>query len=269
MTTAPAAVPRWSGAVRPPTCADSAPTPVPRRTLLRSGAVLAVGVVRPRRRRAPTTRPRAGRSPPRPRDRTRCSPAPTAAPARSTRPACRDPAALAAATVAATRALVERSTAVVVTSAATDDLVEATRTARRLGIPLLVSGDPANPEQAAELEAELGRLQVRTVVRVVASPSAPAPSPSVPERFGSREVLDASATGSALPGLPHRPARRGATVLLQRGATLPPVLEATLSAVGAETVTRARRRPAGERRGARRPQGARRGRRPGRRGRLR
>ncbi|WP_377642985.1 hypothetical protein [Oryzobacter terrae] len=216
----------------PPPARTPVPTPVPRRALLRSGAVLAVGVGAAA---TASCTDGGGRRP-----ATASSPGSHEVLARTDGGAgvvdpasLRDALGLAAASLTATRALVQRSTAVVVSAADGPGLTEGIRTATRLGLPLLVTGSGGSADSAG-LEAELARLGTRTVVRATTTSGA---SRAVPERFGAREVLDASASGSALPGLPRRPEGRGATVLVRRGATVPEALEPTLSAVGARRVT--------------------------------
>lgn len=136
----------------------------------------------------------------------------------------------AAVTLAASRALLEAATVVVVASG--DDLAGATATARRLGIPLLVDGPG--------LEAELDRLGTRTVVHVAPPGSATATaSPSVPAAVGEREVLDGTDADAlaSLPGLPLSPPPAGALVLVAEEDTVPASVAATLAAVGATSVT--------------------------------
>ena len=137
----------------------------------------------------------------------------------------------AAVTVAATRALLERASTVVVSSAEDADITAGAAAARRLGIPLLVDGP--------ELAAELDRLGTHTVIRYAGrSPQSP-DSTSVPHTFGERQVLEGPA-GDALPdvpGLPLEPRTAAATVLLHKGTTLPPALAPLLHAVGATPLT--------------------------------
>ena len=152
--------------------------------------------------------------------------------------------------LAASRALLARATAVVVVAAAGVDA--GTPVATALGVPLLVWG--------AESAAELDRLGARTVVRVAtpaptgsatatspsstdssraastASPSGSAPAPSVPEDLGGREVVDvtdATATPE-VPGLPLTPTAGRAIALARTGETVPAAAQATLAASGAE-----------------------------------
>ena len=128
----------------------------------------------------------------------------------------------AAATLAASRALLEAASIVAVTSAHPDDLAAGTAAATRLGIPLLVSGP--------DLGAELDRLGTRTVVRWSRAAEVTG--------AGSREVVDGSDAGAlaALPGLPVRPSRASATVLVRAKAKVPASLDATLASVGAQRV---------------------------------
>ncbi|HET7823271.1 MAG TPA: hypothetical protein VFL10_17250 [Ornithinibacter sp.] len=138
----------------------------------------------------------------------------------------------AAATVAASRALLEAASVVVVTSDEPGDLAAGTAAARRLGIPLFVDGPG--------LADELDRLGTRTVLRwsVTAPPGSPSPSSGAPAT-GGREVIAATDVDDLpeLPGLPLQPPRNRATVLLREGAKVPPSLAATLAAVGADPVT--------------------------------
>jgi hypothetical protein len=124
----------------------------------------------------------------------------------------------AAATLAASRALVGTASIVVVTSDQAADLASGTAAAVRLGIPMLVQG----PGVAGELD----RLGVRTVLRFSSVAA-------VPTTFGDREVVDGGGELADLPGLPltSRPGR--ATVLVLEGAKVPAALTATLAAVGA------------------------------------
>ena len=127
--------------------------------------------------------------------------------------------------VAATRALLDGAGVVVVATSAAE--VDAgTATARRLGLPLLVAGP--------QLAAELDRLRVRTVVRV----GTPGPDAGALVAAGRDVVPSTDRDALAdLPGLPHRPAAHGAAVLLAPGASVPPVVEATLHAVGADRIS--------------------------------
>ncbi|WP_392541878.1 hypothetical protein [Oryzobacter telluris] len=206
----------------PPPAAAPARTPVPRRVLLRSGAAVAVGVAGAAGCTTGTRQGSGARTTP-------SAPAHEVVPrtdgsAGSVDPTrTTDPEGLAAATLTASRTLLERATAVVVTSAAEADITRGTEVARRLGLPLLVDGDG--------LDAELDRLGTRTVVRVARAASG---TPAVPERFGDREVRDGSSDRglTRLRGLPLRPGAHGATVLVRKGSDMPPVIEATLAAVG-------------------------------------
>ncbi len=142
----------------------------------------------------------------------------------------------AAATLAASRALLAGASIVVVCPGGEAELTAATAAAKELGIPLLVSG----PHVAAELD----RLGTRTVVRwssdaAAATPSAGATPTAVPNTFGDREVVDAGDVGDLtdLPGLPLTPPRHRGTVLVRKGASVPAAIEATLAAVGATRVT--------------------------------
>ncbi len=136
------------------------------------------------------------------------------------------------ASVAGSRALLERATAAVVT--APEALAAGTAVATALGVPLLVWG----PETAAELD----RLGTRTVVRVpVPAPSASATGApttgAVPDDLGDRDVLDAPAQGTPeVPGLPLSPPTGRVVALARQGRGADPALEATLDAVGARRV---------------------------------
>ena len=141
-----------------------------------------------------------------------------------------------AATLAASRALLAAASIVVVSSGDERDLAAASAAARAAGIPLLVFGP--------DVGAELDRLATRTVVRWsgdagAAAPSGGATPTPLPTTFGEREVVDARDAGDLadLPGLPLTPPRNHGTVLVQRGATVPPDIEATLAAVGVTRVT--------------------------------
>ena len=133
----------------------------------------------------------------------------------------------AAVTVAATRLLLERASAVVVTSAHEADITAGAAAARRLGLPLLVAGP--------ELSGELDRLGTRTVIRYAGrSPQSPDPA-AVPDEFGKREVVEGP-DGDGVPevaGLPLEPPTDAATVLLLEGTTLPAALAPLVHAVGA------------------------------------
>jgi hypothetical protein len=134
--------------------------------------------------------------------------------------------------LAASRALLERATAVVVT---TDDAVAAgTPVSTALGVPLLVWG----PGAAAELD----RLGARTVVRVAAPGGRPAPTGSVattlPDTLGNREVVDADGSGAPeVTGLPLTPLSGRVLALGRRGRPTPAAVEGTLAAVGATRLT--------------------------------
>lgn len=140
-------------------------------------------------------------------------------------------ASLDAVTARASHTLLERATAVVVSSSEPADLTAGSAAARHLGIPLLVAG-PA-------LAAELDRLGVRTVLRYAGRATEASASASVPTEFGEREVVEGTAVDDLrdLPGLPVQPRPGAATVLLLEGTTLPPALAPLLHAVGAEPVT--------------------------------
>lgn len=200
--------------------------PVPRRTALRSAAALAVGSVGVAAGAScstsqdPSRRARSG--------------SPTAEPAHVVVAAADQRAGVVAAgappheqSLTASRALLDRADALVV--AATDaDTAAGTGVARRLGLPLLVAGPG--------LGAELDRLKVRTVVRVGGSGGSGGDAVAA---LGDRTVVDGSDAGAvaSLPGLPIRPTAHGALVLLSPSASVPPVLEATLDAVGADRIT--------------------------------
>ena len=137
----------------------------------------------------------------------------------------------AAVTVAATRALLERASTVVVSSAEDADITAGAAAAHHLGVPLLVDGP--------ELAAELDRLGTHTVIRYAGRSPQSADSTSVPHTFGKRQVLEGPA-GDALPDVPGLPLERptaAATVLLHKGTTLPPALAPLLHAVGATPLT--------------------------------
>ena len=137
------------------------PTPLPRRTALRSAAavvaVAAAGAVASCSGPDNDGKPLAAGSPAADEDRPRRH---QVTPAADSSANALDPRAgggAAAATLAASRALLAAASIVVVSSGAERDVAAATATARRLGIPLLVNG----PDVAAELD----RLGTRTVVR--------------------------------------------------------------------------------------------------------
>ncbi len=214
---------------------------LPRRTALRSAAaavvaVASAGVVAscsgPARDRDSSAGGAPGADDDRP-GRHQVTPGPgTAASALDPRGAGGD----AGATLAASRALLSAASIVVVCSGSEPDVTAATAAARRLGIPLLVSGP--------DVEAELDRLGTSTVVRwtgdAAATPSSgetesPAPLPTA---FGEREVLEAGDPGDLadVPGLPLTPPRNRGTVLVRAGADVPASIGATLAAVGATRV---------------------------------
>ena len=124
----------------------------------------------------------------------------------------------------ATRALLDRAGVVVV--AGTDaDVTAASTLARDLGLPMLVAGPG--------LAAELDRLQSRTIVRVGdGGDGLGSTSPGRTEVDGS----DADAIAD-LPGLPLLAAPHGAVVLLPPDGALPPAVEATVAAAGADRIT--------------------------------
>ncbi|HSO63895.1 MAG TPA: hypothetical protein VLQ78_02235 [Ornithinibacter sp.] len=124
--------------------------------------------------------------------------------------------------LAASRALLDRTSAVVVSTAT--EVGAGSATARRLGLPLLVAGPG--------LAAELDRLGVRTVVQVVP------PGDGSASLGGDREVVSSTDTDAlaGLSGLPHRPAAHGAAVVLAPGASVTAVVEATVDAVGADRI---------------------------------
>ncbi|PKW28319.1 hypothetical protein [Phycicoccus duodecadis] len=109
-------------------------------------------------------------------------------------------------TVAAGRALLERCTAVVVTSPAGADVATGLRVATALGLPLLLDGP--------DLAQELRRLGARTTVRVDRT------------TLGTPDV----------PGLPPLPPETPARLVLAPGAVVPRVLAPMLAATGARTV---------------------------------
>ncbi len=213
------------------------PTPLPRRTALRSAAavvaVAAAGAVAACS--GSDGQPLAPGAPAADGDRPRRH---AVTPGADTAADVLDPRSggAAAATLAASRALLAAASIVVVCSAGKRDLVAATAAARGLGIPLLVFGP--------DVTAELDRLGTRTVVRWsgdagAATPSATATPTPLPKTFGEREVVDAADVGDLddVPGLPLTPPRNRATVLVRKGDSVPPGIEATLAAVGATRVT--------------------------------
>ena len=146
--------------------------------------------------------------------------------------------------VPAALALLSRSTAVVVTSAAPDDLARGTEVARGLGIPLLV-GSPA-------LDDALDRLEVRTVVRVdsgastatATSSASPSPARPVPTAFGDREVVEAGDSGiPEVAGLPAERPSGSALVVTADGHAPADSLAALVELSGARSVRLAGRDP--------------------------
>lgn len=126
--------------------------------------------------------------------------------------------------LAATRALLDRADVVVVAS--TDaDMTAASTLARDLGLPMLVAGPG--------LAAELDRLQTHTIVRL--GDGGDGLGATSPER----SELDGADEGAvrALPGLPLRPVAHGALVLLPPDGAVPPAVEATVAAAGADRIT--------------------------------
>ena len=137
----------------------------------------------------------------------------------------------AAATLAASRALLEAASVVVVTTGEPADLAAGTTAARRLGIPLFVDGP--------DLADELDRLGTRVVIRWSADAGGAASVSPAPSALGEREVIAATDVDDLpdLPGLPVRPPRNRATVLVRKGEKVPASVAATLAAVGAGRVT--------------------------------
>ncbi|HSF98015.1 MAG TPA: hypothetical protein VLA55_04935 [Ornithinibacter sp.] len=127
--------------------------------------------------------------------------------------------------LAASQALLDRAAVVVVAS--TDaDVTAADTLARDLGVPMLVAG--------AGLTTELDRLRTHTVVRLGAA-SGP---DSVTASEGRTEVDGADTDAvAALPGLPRSPVAHSALVLLPPEGTLPPAVGATVAAAGADRIT--------------------------------
>lgn len=126
-------------------------------------------------------------------------------------------------TVEATRVVLARATAVVVSTSAPAHLEPAMAAALALGVPLLL------PEGG--LLAELDRLQTRTVLRYG--------DPETIGDLGAREVLDGAPVADLpdLEGLP-RPADAGSLlVLLPDGGTVPGALEPLLALAGATPLT--------------------------------
>jgi hypothetical protein len=200
-------------------------THLPRRTVLHgAGAavvVVATGTVTACSTGTPDHETPAGRK------------APSLAVSTSGTPGAVDPSAvsLSALTAAATRTLIERASAVVVTSGSDSDVAAGASAARHLGIPLLVAGP--------ELAAELDRLGTRTVIRYAGrSPQSP-DATAVPDELGGREVVEGPAGADEVPdvpGLPLEPPKAAATVLLRKGTALPPALVPVVHAAGATPV---------------------------------
>ena len=215
---------------------------MPRRTALRSAATVVVGA-RGRCGRhgractASDSGEEAGSPPPRPGRREGRAPAPHEVAARGAGHAgVVDPAgAPDAGLVLASRALLERATAVVVSSADPADLREGSAAATHLGIPLLVAG--------AGLADELDRLGARTVVRYSAaadrnsSAASGAATPSAARRSRRARGAPGIAIGE-LPSSPACPARppHGADLLVRDGRAVPASLQPMLRAVGADVV---------------------------------
>lgn len=137
------------------------------------------------------------------------------------------------AALAVSRAVLARSTAVVVSSTDPRSMDAGADVARRLGIPALVVDEGLE----TELEAELDRLGTRTVVRVAPRSGGSTATPAVPRQLGRREVVDAGSDDglAGLPGLPRKPPGAGALVLAAEGAEVTSAAAATLAAVGART----------------------------------
>ncbi len=138
-----------------------------------------------------------------------------------------------AATVAASVALLERATAVVLATDTDAEIIAGTAAASALGVPLLVEG----PGVAAELD----RLRTTTVLRYAA---APAPSASGSEStatvdLGDLEVIEGTPVDELpeLPGLPRTSPAGTTTVLVLEGTQVPPALRAVLAAAGAAPTT--------------------------------
>jgi hypothetical protein len=202
-------------------------TPLPRRLALRTAAAAVAGVATAGAVAACTGSERDTRDANRHRRHT-------VVPGTADRAGTLDPRAEggdAAATVAASRALLESASVVVVALDRRADLTGATTAARSLGIPLLVDG----PETAAELD----RLGTRTVIRWAWGEGATGSSSPASTAIGDREVVDATDVADLpqLPGLPAQPPRDGASVLVQRGVTVPTSIGATIAAVGAAHVS--------------------------------
>lgn len=143
-------------------------------------------------------------------------------------------------TARASRALLDRATAVVVSSSDDADVRDGAAAARHLGIPLIVAGPV--------LAAELDRLGTRTVLRYAAHAPKVSASPTaapVPTEFGDREVVEGTSVADLpdLPGLPLKRPAAGATVLVLHGTSLPVALKPLLHAVGTDPVVVAAPRP--------------------------
>lgn len=126
--------------------------------------------------------------------------------------------------LALSRGLLERATAVVVTSAAPDDVDTGAEVGHRLGLPALVD-DPALP-------AELRRLGTRTVLTVARS------GPVAHADLDGVEVVDGT-VGPAVAGvhgLPLAPPTDSVVLLLTRPREVPAWSSALLAAVGAAPV---------------------------------
>lgn len=211
-----------------PTVSPAVTPPVPRRTALRSAAALAVGSVGLAATGTACT-PAGDRSASSGRSG---SPAPdgaadaghTLVPAAVPRAGVVDAAAAPhEQSLAASRALLDRAGAVVVAPTGAE-VGAGTTTARRLGLPLLVAGPG--------LAAELDRLGVVTVVREGTAGG------DDDVLVGDREVVSSADTDAldGLTGLPRRPTAHGAVGVLAPGTSVPPVVEATLDAVGADRI---------------------------------
>jgi len=136
----------------------------------------------------------------------------------------------AAATLAASRALLEAASIVLVASERPADLSAATDAALLLGIPLLVQGPG--------LAAELRRLGTRTVLRWAGSGSATPAASATSTARRAPEVVEVAGVDDLpdLPGLPLQRPSHGATLLVLDGAEVPAAVGATLAAVGAGRV---------------------------------
>ena len=205
--------------------------PVPRRTALRSGVVLAVVAVGLAGTGSACTpagdRPGPSASSASPRRNDPAAGVRTVVPATAPRAEVVDAAALPhQQSLAASRALLERAGAVVV-APTTAEVAAGTATARRLGLPLLVAGPG--------LAGELDRLGVATVVREGGAGSAGSEDEL---SGGGREVVSSADTDvvDGFTGPVHRPAGPGALTVVAPGASVPPAVEATLDAVGARRI---------------------------------